>query len=178
MNRDETLKKRHERAVGNKFIELYNKREKTNYIFKEQGEAPDLLYEDRSSGQKLGVEIVTAYGDENDAKGAWEIARGKRKDYDSGLIIEPELRSLFSVEECIRKKFVKRPSVNSSCYLVIDVRDPLADEDTGEWLREHLVLPEKFPYARTFILVPLTSEYRIYELYDYEKLEVFEQINL
>src|SRR5262245_49843987 len=64
----------HERGTGATFMKWYNNENGTNFTFVGRAdEAPDLVYRDGS--RELGLEIATAYYDNEDAKVAWMGAR-------------------------------------------------------------------------------------------------------
>lgn len=61
------VQEQHERAVGDALIAQINRKQKKRYVFnRRRDRGPDLIYWDGNS--KIGIEVVTCYYDNNDAR--------------------------------------------------------------------------------------------------------------
>jgi hypothetical protein len=72
------LKKDIELAVGQRFLDIYNKRFGYSFEILDTGETPDVYCLDVDSGQKLNIEITILGNLPDDAKKEFERLRGER----------------------------------------------------------------------------------------------------
>lgn len=87
---DQELKKAHERAVGKRFISGYNERFGKNFTLEVCRERPDLEFTDPTTGEQLGVEVLTGYYSQGHAEREWTEARRGPQDYGVCTIHEPD----------------------------------------------------------------------------------------
>jgi hypothetical protein len=111
-------------------------------------------------GRLLGVEVATAYYDEQDARTRWGPARGHEggrwvgRDLDQGL-------ARF-INKVLADKCAKSYDFPAACILVIDARLPLTDEwDIRRTVLSAMRVPTALPYAEIY----LAGQYRIWRLY-------------
>ena len=71
---------------------------------------PDVIYS-KSSGQVIGIEVVTAYYEDSDAKDAAEIAAGEKplgpgemRERSAGLLVEPDQKICDKIQTALEKK--------------------------------------------------------------------------
>ena len=170
---DEELKKRHERAAGDRFMAAYNRRHRTRFTFREQREAPDLAYATRK-GRLLGVEVVTAYYNEQDARVRWGRARGQHGGGWGGVNLDESLPTF--INRVLADKCSKSYDFPAPCVLVIDARPPLTDEDDiKQSILPAVEVPAVVPYRAIYLGVDLPvslahpsaheGQYRMWRLY-------------
>jgi len=166
------LKKRHERAAGDRFIEAYNRRYRTRFILREQRESPDLVYETRR-GKLLGLEVATAYYDEEEAKMRWSLARGQDGGPWGG---RPDESLTQFINRVLADKCAKSYSFPGSCVLVIDACPRLTDErEIRGTVLPAISVPPVVPYGEIYLGVDLPislakpsgheGQYRIWRLH-------------
>src|SRR2546425_8666146 len=92
----DALQEKHERAVGDAFIDWYNKQIGASFVYSARGaEAPDLIY--REGTKELLLEITVAYYDAGHATMLWQNARGSSDAPDSWSTKGPDQKLIDSV---------------------------------------------------------------------------------
>lgn len=179
MRNDESLKKRHEKAAAERFINLYNKEFGYDFILKLIRESPDFEYQDTVTGETIGLEVVTVYYNKKDAENSWNMARGISNIVASDIIVNPDHLLpdhllLEFINKQVRKKAQKNYNYPHPIILVLDTRPALSDEfDINEIVKE-VQLPDELPFKEIFLGVSLTygrssphqGQYCIFSLYN------------
>ena len=92
----DTIQEKHERAVGDAFIDWYNKLKGTSYKYYARGtDPPDLIY--RYGREELLLEITVAYYDAGHATMLWQNARDLTDAPDSWSSKSPDQKLIDSV---------------------------------------------------------------------------------
>jgi hypothetical protein len=146
------LQEQHERWVGDLVIERYNTDHGTSFRFYGRpGVAPDLQY--REGKRSLGVEVVTAYYDREDAKFQWLGAR-KRPDAPGKLFRVDFDKSLVeNINSAIDAKC--RKSYGPNCVLAVCVLPDL----TRLWEMELRLKDVRIPATDPFDAIYLCGQF-------------------
>lgn len=126
------IKQTHERAVGNSFLSLYNRSQKTNLKFLKLGDPlqkePDCIYSDN-----VAIELVGVYDNDYQAEKMWSTARGKN------VLQKPNLQllTLENLVSKIGKKLYKLEAGNYDGFsgkiiLVCNLASPIIDSNEIE----------------------------------------------
>lgn len=146
------LQRRHERAVGDRFVDWYNGQHGTAFVFGRRPKiAPDLVY--KSDEAELPLEIGDAYYDPNDAKIKWLRARKKPNAPRMWTGSNPDRNLLQSINRLIRKKCARK--YGAHCLLVVNVYPALTSADEIEAMLPEIHIPE----ANNFEGVYLTGDF-------------------
>lgn len=125
-------------------------------------EAPDFECRDQASRETFGLEVVTAYYNEQIAKGEWDLARGKQESYSSGLLVNPDIQLAEFVNKELSNKCQKQCDVSHPVVLVVDARPPLtSEEDILLSVLPAIQIPAQIPFQEIYLGVALpisTSE--------------------
>ena len=152
----DALQEHHERAVGDAFIDWFNKRMGTSFAHSAHGtEAPDLIY--RDGIKELLLEITVAYYDAGHAKMLWQNARGLSDAPDSWSSKGPDQKLVDSITLALAKKSAK--AYPSGCVLLVVVYPDLTDADEFASLMPEIRVPAGHPFAEIYIggLFPASS---------------------
>src|SRR5262245_23202859 len=124
------IQQQHELAVGDEFIQWYNKSQGTRFTHEiRAGEVPDVVY--RDGGSKLLLEIVDCYYDSSFAKFLWNDVRGVpnvpqrwhgRRDFEEKLLV--------CINEVLKRKCEKRYGPNT--ILVLNIHLALSSAERFE----------------------------------------------
>ena len=118
---DERRKARLEGQVVEEFLRVYNVMTGTALRVERLGEPPepDVLCRDGRTGEEVGIEVGSAYYDENHATSVWGAARGNQiGDYQlTRQDWEENLRVLAQAARIIEKKTQKTYHVPGRLYL-------------------------------------------------------------
>lgn len=172
MENHNALKKGHEKAVGQSFIDKYNSRIGSSYRLVTSDERPDLIFEDPIR-RRLGVEVTTIYYDNNDAKITWDIVRGNSSRGTYGLV-NPDEALLTFTNEGIEKKckdFATGIKHNMPCFLVCHGSPPLTDAaDINRKVLPGIRIPQSVLFAEIWLALVLPDSgspggYRIWRVY-------------
>jgi hypothetical protein len=150
------VQEQHERAVGDCFMEWYNKRNGTEFHYDRRGaDPPDLVY--RSGTQELLLEITSSYYDENNAAMLWQNARGVRGAADLWMGKEPDQTLIKHINRMIAKKCSK--PYPERCLLIVQIYPDLTDADEMNAMRDQIEIPERHPFAEIYVggLFPSSS---------------------
>lgn len=152
----DTIQEKHERAVGDAFIDWYNERMGTAYAYYARGtDAPDLIYKDGS--MELLLEITVAYYDAGHATMLWQNARDLPGAPDLWSTKSPDQKLVDSVSLAFAKKSGKAyPS--GYVFLVAVYPDLTAAEEFAELMPE-IRVPDAHPFAEIYVggLFPASS---------------------
>jgi len=160
------LKRRHERAVGERFAVALGRQYGRQWTFVSQADAPDLTYRDQAG--LVGVEVVSPYYDDDEAKARWAAARGEQIRGWGGLIDLPS-----KIADLVQKKCQRL--YGSRVVLAIDFWSPLSTEPEIDDLVRTLDLPQSGPFDEIWLGVDLPvsltrpsaheGQYRLWRLY-------------
>jgi hypothetical protein len=118
----DSIQERHERAVGDALIGWLNRREGRSLSFMRRGDdAPDLIY--REGFDDLGLEIVGAYYDQDDATLLWQNARNVPNAPTEWSGVNFDSALLRSIEMRVREKC--RKAYGANCALLVAVQPGL-----------------------------------------------------
>jgi predicted transcriptional regulator len=164
------IKKDFEKSICRKFINGSNviPSYKTTYkLIEEDREAPDFVIKD-SKENKIGLEITSAYHDQDRAKGFWKPLRSNKEDiYDSrgncirgkiplkDVILNPDIKLASFVKNKIDKKCMN--DYGLQCILIIFVGDPLWSDRTLIQIRKTSKVPERNPFFEIYVCVDVPS---------------------
>jgi len=116
-------KQRVEREAVSAFLVLYNHVSRSDFRIIRKGvpPEPDTICKDRKNGERIRIEVTTAYNEDAYAKAVWEKARGKKtKSY---YFTRPDrlenARILTEVRRIIEKKTKKRYATPGRLLLVV-----------------------------------------------------------
>src|SRR5437867_7968832 len=102
----DAIQEKHERAVGDAFINWYNERMGTSYEYYARGtDAPDLIY--KCGSKQVPLEITVAYYDAGHATMLWQNARNVADAPNSWSSKGPDQKLIDSVNAALMKKAVK-----------------------------------------------------------------------
>lgn len=158
-------KARLERLIASNFLSLYNRAKITDFYALRTGTPPepDLICKDHNTRQEIGIEVVTAYYDEDHAKSVWEPARGNPETPHS--LTRPDhienRRVLAHALKKLRQKTKKNYTRPGKLLLLIQIypwRLYLSDVlESVEALR--------LPKSHRFDEIHLASQYEVYQLF-------------
>ena len=144
----DAVQEQHERWVGELVIEWYNANHGRSFQFYGRADgAPDLEY--REGDRSLGVEVVTAYYDKEDAKLKWLTAR-KRPDAPgkwSGVDFDQSL--VENINAALVAKCAK--SYGPNCLLAVCVLPDLTHASEMESHLEDIHIPASNPFDAIYL---------------------------
>ena len=142
------LQEKHERWVGDQVIQQYNTDHGTTFRFYGRASvAPDLEY--RQGNRSLGVEVVTAYYDTEDAKFKWLAAR-KRPDAPDKWSGDDFDKSLVeNINSALVAKCAK--SYGPNCVLAVCVFPTLTPAWEMESRLEDIRVPATNPFDAIYL---------------------------
>lgn len=126
------IKQDHERAIGDSFLFLYNRFQRSNLEFLKLGDPlqkePDCIYSDN-----VAIELVDVYDNDYQAEKMWSIARGKNVSQKPKF----QLLTLENLVPEIGKKLYKLEAGNYDGFsgkiiLVCNLSSPLIDSNEIE----------------------------------------------
>ncbi len=157
MRTRDSIKVRHERAVANQLLATLD----VEATFVRHGDPskhePDIIYR-KPSEQTIGIEVVTAYYEDSDAKDAAEIAAGEKplgpgeiRERSDGLIVEPDQKICESVQNELEKKCRKTYAGTDEKWLCINQDALLSDAMSVAACVKNLRVPAKHQFARIYL---------------------------
>lgn len=147
------LKKAHERAVGERFIRLYNCTVNRNFCLAELRERPDLEFSDAGTGDRLGVEIITGYYGQEHARRVWTDARGGREGDEPLEIKEPDASLVNRILTKIAAKLGNSFEYPHPLVLVVDLAPAqLTSASDFRQIVERLFFPQPPQYRGIYLL--------------------------
>lgn len=170
MKTNEHLKAGHEKATVDRFVkEYFNRKRNCNFSFKAQPDPPkpDLVYCDQEKRETIGIEVTDAYYSESDAKGTWDIARGKTRHSSSAFHVNPDEQLAQFINNRIKTKCDKAYDFNHSIILLV-VTGPALTENKQDFqgnILPHIKLPDHIPFSDIYLDVSFHSYHQYYPLY-------------
>jgi hypothetical protein len=168
------IKEQHELSIGNNLLRALG----LNAQFTGHGSdgvEPDLIY--LHGGRKIGIEIATAYYDEDQAKKEWQSARGALKPDPSGIMKikgpgdwtgEPRQLIAVSVQQELNDKCSKKYSGVDEAWLCLEQHAPLADVSETQLLVSRLKVPSGHDFKRIYLVAHAHDGdgggFRVYDL--------------
>ena len=147
------LKEQHEIAIGNALLRSLV----VDALFLshgDDGKEPDLIYQ--ISDKRIGIEVATAYYDDDQARIEWQLARGIIKPGPSkmtniGFWAAPERLITARVQAEINDKCSKTYSGVDSTWLCIEQHAPAADVAETQQRAACLVIPSNNLFERIYL---------------------------
>ena len=152
----DTIQGKHERAVGDAFIDWYNERMGTSYAYNARGtDVPDLIYKDDS--KELLLEITVAYYDAGHATMLWQNARDLPGAPDSWSTKSPDQKLVDSIGLALAKKSGK--AYPSGCVLVVAIYPDLTAAEEFAALMPEIRVPDAHSFVEIYVggLFPASS---------------------
>jgi hypothetical protein len=152
----DAIQEKHERAVGDAFIDWYNTQMGTSFAyFTRAAEAPDLIYRDGT--KELLLEITVAYYDAGHATMFWQNACDLPDAPDSWSSKGPGQKLVDSVNLALAKKSAK--AYPAGCVLLVVVYPDLTATEEFASLMPEVRVPDGHPFAEIYVggLFPASS---------------------
>ncbi len=144
----DSTQERHERAVGDAFIEWYNKQNCTRFTYHGRApEPPDLIY--RFGSKEKHLEITSEYYDEDFATMLWQDARGVPYAADTWSSGEPDQKLIDRINRRLAMKCNKRYPMN--CVLVVGVYPHLTASEELHAMIAQIKVPVDHPFAEIYL---------------------------
>lgn len=162
--------KEYEKSITNQLLECLSIDAEFDYCGNEGIEA-DIVY--KFEDNKLGIEVVTAYHDDYQAKIEWNLRRSKIKMPKGGIGLfkdvkkNPDEEMLKSLQDNINKKCEKsiQGRYNERAWLCVFENSPLSDDDTVKYFKNNLIIPKsKFERIYLLHLSPEGGGYKVWKL--------------
>ena len=133
-------------------------------VIAQKREAPDFECTNETSGDIVGLEVVTTYYNEETAEGVWDLARGRTRSYTSDVLLNPDEMLADFITKQISAKCQNQYDVDYPVFLVVDVRAPLTTEDDiVKTVLPRIPLPAGIPFRSIFLGLDLPNwAWRIY----------------
>jgi hypothetical protein len=171
MRTRDSIKAEHERAIADQLLAALG----VDAAFVRLGDPnksePDVIYSG-ADGQIIGIEIVTAYYDDSDAKDAAEIAAGEKplgpdemRERSAGLLVEPDQKICERIQTELEKKCRKNYAKAGENWLCINQDALLSDAKTVGECAEHLKVPLEQGFDRIYLTYTEANTYRVRLLY-------------
>lgn len=152
----ESVKKDHEKAVGDQLLEFLNARFSFERFGDPNNREPDVIY--THGGGTLGIEVSTAYYRNRDAQDEWEIATGERplaageiRPSSGGIIGNPDQLICDRVQAELEDKCGKAYEGTNETWLCINLDAPLSDACSVATCVKELQVPPKHGFARIYL---------------------------
>lgn len=148
-----SLKEQHEFAVGHALLDaLGYLAEFLNHGV--DGEEPDLLFQ--FGERRIGIEIATAYYDDNQARVEWQMARGALKPDSNGIVRlgfweSPDELIDARVQAELNDKCSKKYSGVDAAWLCIEQHAPLSDVAETCARASRMRVPSSHPFERIYL---------------------------
>lgn len=152
----DTTQEQHERAVGDAFIEWYNRQQGTELRYHGRGaDPPDLVY--RSGDDELLLEITGAYYDTDYATMLWQNARRVPGASNMWIGKSPDQKLVYSVNAALSKKCNKRYPAN--CVLLVNLEQATTSAEEVEALIAQIKVPAHHAFAEIYLggIFPISS---------------------
>ena len=157
MRTRDSIKTVHERAIADQLLAALE----VGATFVRHGDPtisePDVIYS-KSSGQTIGIEVVTAYYEDSDAKDAAEIAAGEKplgegemRERSAGLLAEPDQKICERIQNELEKKCRKTYAGADENWLCINQDALLSDAKTVGECVENLKVPAEQGFDRIYL---------------------------
>jgi hypothetical protein len=148
---------RHERAIGDAFVDWYNKRNGTGYQYHDRGaDPPDLIYKD--GGDELQLEITVAYYDPAHATMLWKNARSLPDAPGSWSTWSPDAKLAQSISLMLAKKAAKH--LPQGCVIVVALYPDLISATEFSEIVQAIKVPSGHGFAGIYVggLFPASSD--------------------
>ncbi len=171
MEDNEQLKHKHEKTVAERFIEAYNKQNRCHFKIKCQREKPDFKCYDEQQNKVIGLEVTTAYLNNEIAKVGWGIARGKigRPYFFSFWADYIKLAQFINTLVKQKCQIIPNYDFHHPVTLLVDVQSsPIENEcDFRDNVLPRIKLPESIPCGEIYLgfSIILVEKYKVYRLY-------------
>ena len=156
------MKREFELAICKKFVNGQNivPPPGTTYTMLEHGDTPDFILKDNKNGKEIGLEVTSAYYNQNRAIGSWKAVRkadkGETGIFDSlgntvngSLIAEPDMSLASFVQYGLNRKC--QNDYGRQCILIIYLYAPISDEEAITKIRKTAEIPERNPYSEIYV---------------------------
>lgn len=144
----ERTQEQHERAVGDAFIEWYNKQRGTALRYHGRGaEPPDLVY--RSGSHEMLLEITAAYYDAANATMLWQNARRVPGATDMWMSKNPDRKLIDSINTGLTKKCNK--PYPATCVLVVNIYPDMTSAEELDALIHQIQIPVGHSFAGIYL---------------------------
>jgi hypothetical protein len=144
----DSAQEKHERRVGEQLIEWYNQRHGTSFRFDGRpSDVPDLKY--RDGVHWLGVEVVSAYYDPDDAKFHWLAKRQRPDAPDEWEGVNFEQSLVENINSALAAKC--RKFYGANCLLAVYVFPDLTHADEMETLIKGVRVPATHRFAGIYL---------------------------
>lgn len=148
-----SLKEQHEIAIGNVLLRTLGC-DSRFICHGTDGSEPDLIY--LIAGWRVGIEIATAYYDDNQAKVEWQLARGILKGRSKGFTkigswIDPDKLMISRVQKEVDDKCSKTYSGIDEAWLCIEQHALLADVSETQHLVASIKIPPHHPFKHIYL---------------------------
>ncbi len=148
------LKRQFEQRIAKEFIKNENVIPSSkNYKLKEHGDAPDFIIKDDEENE-IGLEITSAYYDQELAKGYFELLRSTKQgiDYSQNVVmLNPDIMLISFVKRILNKKCLK--NYGNQSILVIYVDAPVWDNRKLNRIRGITRELKRNPFSEIFVCV-------------------------
>ncbi len=143
----DAIQEQHERAVGDAFVDWYNKLTGSSFEYHARGaDPPDLIY--REGTKELLLEITGGYYDDEHATMLWQNAREVPGAPDSWSGKSPDQKLIESINLALGKKSNK--AYPSACLLVVAVYPDLVSSKEFVALLPEICVPTGHPFAAIY----------------------------
>jgi hypothetical protein len=144
----DSIQERHQRAVGDAFIEWYNKQNGTGFTYHGRGaEPPDLIY--CFGSQEMPLEITAAYYDAEYATMLWQNARAVPGSADLWVSKDPDQKLFDRINFRLAKKCDKR--YPTRYVLVVGLYPNLTTSEELEAMIAQVKVPADHPFAEIYL---------------------------
>ncbi|MFH1368081.1 MAG: hypothetical protein ABII64_03020 [Elusimicrobiota bacterium] len=175
LNKPKQIKRVHEKAVCDQLLRTLALSAKFDRMGNDQGE-PDVIYD--LNNEHLGIEVCTAYYNDEIAKQEWTLARGERQfpiegieELGGGLLINPDDLIFSRVQSEIKDKCKSdyHGIDFARVWLVVELRAALSDMKSVEKLAKTLEMPKKHKFDAIYLCYQSSiqdgSDYKVVQLY-------------
>jgi hypothetical protein len=143
----DSLKKQHERAIAEAFIDWYNKQNNTKFSFHKHGEPPDFVY--IFENQTMLLEVTAEYYDEENAKMLWQNARRIPNAPQIWIGKEPDQSLISHANIGLTKKCAKK--YPDGCILLINIYPDITTSEEFELLINQINIPSNNSFIEIYV---------------------------
>ena len=142
------VQEQHERAVGDAFVDWYNKLHGAAYQYYGRGaEPPDLVYTFGTA--ELLLEVTGSYYDADQATMVWQNARAITDAPDFWICKNPDQKLVDNITMRLEKKSSK--VYPSGCVLVVEVTPDVTTAEEFVDLMSAIHVPARNPFAGIYV---------------------------
>jgi len=153
----DSIKAEHERAIADQLLAALEVEATFVRLGDPNKSEPDVIYS-RPSEQIIGIEVVTAYYEDSDAKDAAEIAAGEKplgpgemRERSAGLLVEPDQKICERIQTELEKKCRKSYANADENWLCINQDALLSDAKTVDECVKNLKVPAGHGFDRIYL---------------------------